>query len=67
MGTRLGRRLVLQDFLDAIHDLRSQLRDDLECFEVVGDLLRTRGSEDDGARVWLFRYPGEGEVYDFTV
>lgn len=55
-------RLVLQDPVDLFQDLWRELGDDVEGLQVVDDLLRLRGTEDDSARVRVRREPRQGEV-----
>ena len=58
----LRLRFVIQNLLDLVQDFRSQLRENLERFEVIDDLLGPRSAQDDSASVGLLGYPGEGEV-----
>lgn len=65
--TYLGLGRVLEDCFDASQDFGCELRDDLESFEVVHDLLRTRRPKDDRTGVRLLRDPCEREVANFAV
>ena len=63
---RLGRRLVVQDFLNFIHNFWRKFRDDFESLQVIHDLLRTRGAEDDRTCAGLLCDPCEREVVQFA-
>jgi len=52
-------RLVIQNLLNLLHDLRCQLGQDLQRLEVLKDLLRPRRPQNDGRRVGILRHPCE--------
>jgi hypothetical protein len=64
--THPRRRLVPQDRLDLLEHLRRQLRDDLDRFEVVEQLVDVRRAEDHRRRVRVPRDPGQRKVADLA-
>lgn len=55
VGTHHRGWRIIQNSLDFRHNLRGQLRDHLDRFEVIEDLLGFRRAEDDGGCVWVPR------------
>lgn len=59
-----GYRLVLQDRLELLQNLRRQLGDDIQCLEVVGNVFRLRGAQDDRRCVGVDRDPRKRQLRD---
>lgn len=59
-----GRRLRLYDLLDLLKHRRRELGDNVECLEVINDLIRPGCAEDDSGRVLFNRDPRKSEVGD---
>lgn len=59
-GTRLSSSvgsvrsgLVLEDLFDLFHNFVGELGENVESFDVLGELLRLGGSENDGSAQWM--------------
>lgn len=55
---------VVEDLLNLLHDLRGQLRQELESLDVVLDLGHTGCSKNHSADVGVLRSPCEGKLCD---
>lgn len=67
MTSYRGSGLCADNRFDLLEDVGCELGKDLECFQVVEDLLRLAGTENDGRCVRLGAEPSQCEVVDFAV
>lgn len=58
----LRLRLVAQDLVNLLDDLRSQFGNDLECLQVVENLLGFRRAQDDCAGAGIPRNPCQSKL-----
>ena len=62
LSSRVESRLVTKKVVNFLHNLRSQLRKDLQALHVFHNLLRPRCTGDDGGHVLVLQAPSQCEV-----